>query len=447
MATALELPLGVENEAKFIALRNLHMKKIKQLMTSLDGKDKEIAKLKILGKDNRRTQMIQALRDKIRDLELINDVVKEELVRKSESTVDEVNELIIKKTLAGPKRFRPLSREELENKITELEKKINKKTISNASNNNQNQEEAKSSDPAANTVNSMSQSKTPSNKYGDDSKGTTSAGGGGLLDANMLFDEMQKVKATLSAKDSLINTQRDEIVRLRARNGELVAAEEEIEHYERQYQDMKDQNEILLRSLEDANIKLAEALENANKYKSEANLTAEYEHTELMSLQQQCEKLLKQNANLLKSLSDAENALEKYEDETTRSKVKTASTESTLHSKDSKLKSLEDKLSKAEDKIKQLEAKCQALETENTQIPVLKDQLREKNITIKEIKRNMEEREKVLQLKSAKALPPDHPNSAAGKAPLRPSSPTHQLQPVVAEEKEEKRTSDAAANK
>jgi hypothetical protein len=67
MATALELTMDGEHEAKFLALKGLHTKKLKSLMSSIDAKDKEIAKLKILGKDNRRAQMIQELRKKIRN--------------------------------------------------------------------------------------------------------------------------------------------------------------------------------------------------------------------------------------------------------------------------------------------------------------------------------------------------------------------------------------------
>ena len=66
IATALDLTLEDEQEAKFMALRALHSKKIKQLMISIDSKEKEIAKLKVLSKDSRRTQMIQALRGKIK---------------------------------------------------------------------------------------------------------------------------------------------------------------------------------------------------------------------------------------------------------------------------------------------------------------------------------------------------------------------------------------------
>ena len=95
VATALDLNLEDQQEAKFMALRTLHGKKIKQLMLSIETKEKEIAKLKLLGKDSRRTQMIQALRNKIKDMELTMDVMKEEIgkVRKSPQTKEEVNDL------------------------------------------------------------------------------------------------------------------------------------------------------------------------------------------------------------------------------------------------------------------------------------------------------------------------------------------------------------------
>jgi len=46
----LRLLLDDENEAKFLALKSLQMKKLKQLMAALDIKEREISKLKILSK-------------------------------------------------------------------------------------------------------------------------------------------------------------------------------------------------------------------------------------------------------------------------------------------------------------------------------------------------------------------------------------------------------------
>jgi len=55
-------------------------------------------------------------------------MTEKEKVDMSEELKGYINDMIIKKTLSGPKRFRPLSREEMENKITELEKQNQKST-------------------------------------------------------------------------------------------------------------------------------------------------------------------------------------------------------------------------------------------------------------------------------------------------------------------------------
>lgn len=51
--------------------------------------------------------------------------MKAELIQKAKDTMtmEDVNELVIKKTLDGPKRFRPKTREELQNELASLEKK------------------------------------------------------------------------------------------------------------------------------------------------------------------------------------------------------------------------------------------------------------------------------------------------------------------------------------
>ena len=100
MSTCLDFNLGAASEAKFQALTNLYAKKTNYLISCIDSKDKEITKLKVLGKDNHRTQMIQALRNKIKEQELVTDVVKQELSMKAEMSTKEVNELVIKKVFS-----------------------------------------------------------------------------------------------------------------------------------------------------------------------------------------------------------------------------------------------------------------------------------------------------------------------------------------------------------
>eukprot|EP01033_Poteriospumella_lacustris_P003916 gene3916-2781_t len=400
MATALELPLGTELEAKFVALRNLQLKKIKKLMGAIDGKDKEIAKLKILSKDNRRTQLIQALRNKIKDLELINDIIKEELTRKAELETDEVNDLIIRKTLGGPKRFRPLSREELENKIVDLEKRL--ASAGNASNLRKSQEsnaDAKSeraglstaadSKPSGRTS-SVAEGKNANPTSTDESKSAGFMSVPELINNLALIDEVQNLRNQLAAKDQQIGAQRDEIVRLRARNAELIALEEDMQFFEKEMKDARDRNEDLLKHVEQITRQLTAANETISKFKAENIKVLEEEQLEIEGLHKQCEKLLKQNATLLESLADAEQTIQRYEEVATLSKSKSASTENLLVTKDAKLKQLSDKNTKMEEKIRQLEERLQVVETEAQQVPALKDQLREKNIAIRDFKRQLE---------------------------------------------------------
>eukprot|EP01039_Chlorochromonas_danica_P002161 gene2161-2359_t len=405
MATALELPLGLENEMKFIALRNLHLRKIKQLMSSVDLKDKEIAKLKVTTKDNRRTQMIQALRNKIKELELINDMLKEELSVKAEWTAPQVNDFIMKKTLGGPKRFRPLSREEMENKIYELERKLSKKTSTPSTNPKDNDMPSLESDAKKGRDSNLAQSKTTpvTRNRPDDSKGGSSSdsGGTGLVDAAALLEEVERLRAELRSRDAVADKQRDEISRLRSRNSELVAAEEENVLLEKQISSLEDVNSSLNSAVEDLTAQLAEALEVATKYRMEGSLSAENDRKEVLTLQSECERLLKQNTALLQSLSEAEAALQRYEEEQAQLKERGDSAESLSASKDAKMKALEQRLQRAEEKLKQSESKCTALETEIAQVATLKDQLREKNIQLKELKRNMEERERQMRLRAA----------------------------------------------
>ena len=252
MATALDLTLDDAQEAKFTALKNLNTKKVKYLMVSIDTKDKEIAKLKVLGKDNRRTQMIQALRNKLREQELVTDVIKQELSQKADLSTDEVNGLIIRKTLGGPKRFRPLTREELENQITDLEKKMAKqtgsvvaKTTGPSGGNSVSGSQANRSVAGAR---SSSASQAPSR--GGRGAGTTasnnrelaaaqqllmiggSTSGNNDMDLNTLAklgEEVHNLRILLDAKDGTIEQQKEDISRLRARNSELRMIESDYE--------------------------------------------------------------------------------------------------------------------------------------------------------------------------------------------------------------------------
>jgi myosin heavy subunit len=404
MATALELTMDDEHEAKFVALKNLQTKKLKSLMSSIDAKDKEIAKLKILGKDNRRAQMIQELRKKIRTHETINDILKEELQKRTETTIEDANNLVIRKTLAGPKRFRPLSREELENKIIELEKAVSKKpkdvagtaamAQSASANRISSSNDAKSefsAQPKKSTGAAVSNEMTSGEKVDDVGKFVS------------LVDEVDDLRRAVRSKDAVIDAQKEEVIRLRSRNAQLVVVEEEAEYQERQHSELKTYNDSLLGSLEDTTRKLAEALEATMKLRAEALLDNEARMAEIEALHAQNEKYMRQHAQLLSTIAELEVDKENHTTHVHQSRQHASSIEQTVQEKDLALRAWEEKYARLEDKLRAAEKKVILLTKENAHIDELKEQLREKNIAYKELKRNLDEKMKLKSMQSMTA--------------------------------------------
>lgn len=421
LASALDLNLDYEQEAKFNALKTLQMKKIKQLMISIDAKDKEIAKMKILGKDNRRSQMIEALKAKIRTQETINDIIKEELVKRAEISVRDVNELIIRKTLGGPERFRPLTREELENKITDLEKKAEKTAkngIRGVTGTGKEQADTRSDTKAA--------SRGASRTAMAEDKLDLSDGIGGDNNTKMapLIDEIQRLRMEVNAKDGLLDMQREDVVRLRARNAELVSIEEEADYLERQNVDLKSYSDKMERLLEDTTRKLADAMEASAKIRSDVVMVNENQQAEVVSLHKQCEKLLKQNAAFLQRISDMEVELENMDRSTSKSMQHSASAEAGIHSKEVALKAAEDKLTKTQEKLKQAESKCSSLEMELAKVENLKNQLRDKNIEINAMRKEIERKdERIASYKARMGVSASTESLFSNNADAKQSSP------------------------
>lgn len=395
LSTALELTMDDEHEAKFVALKNLQTKKLKSLMSSIDAKDKEIAKLKILGKDNRRAQMIQELRKKIRTHETINDIIKEELQKRTETTIEDVNNLIIRKTLAGPKRFRPLSREELENKIIDLEKKMNKKvggggtaaTVSESVGNRNGGNDAKAETSAQ-------PKRSSNNNDGIAQEGKVDEVGKFIT----LVEEIDDLRRTIRSKDAVVDAQKEEIIRLRSRNAQLIVVEEEAEYQERQYGELKTYNDSLLNNLEETTNKLAEALEVSMRVKAEALLENESRNAEIDALHAQNDKYMRQHAQLLANIAELEVEREQHTNKVFQTRQHTTTIESSIQERDAEIRSLEEKNARLEEKLRTCEKKVIQLTKEAAQIDVLKEQLREKSIALKEMKRNLDEKIKIKSL-------------------------------------------------
>lgn len=113
--------------SKIAALNSIHTKKVRSLMKSIDQLRGEIKVQKSQDKEHRRSGLIQSLRKKERQNELVLDVLKQALKEKAaefNQDLELVNEFVIAKTTGGPKRFRPKTREELENQVSSLTRQV-----------------------------------------------------------------------------------------------------------------------------------------------------------------------------------------------------------------------------------------------------------------------------------------------------------------------------------
>ena len=431
VATCLDLSLPEQVEAKFLALKALHAKKTKQLMQSIESKEKDIAKLKVLSKDSRRTQMIQALRDKIRSMELVMDVVKAELGKsehpsRGKMSAEAVNEFVIEKTVAGPKRFRPLTREELENKITALEKSLlarpagggrgssgaleSKSVAGSVTGGSRAPSVAGSVSSRTQPVSARSESKDGGGDDDGDGGGGGGGGGGGSSAAAannngnggsserdtarivQLMEEVEARRMALDVAEGSVELQKEEASRLRERNAELVAGEEESDFATRQYRELRASYDAMQDELDATTRRLTEALEENMALRGETDVVSEQRAMELDALHDQCERLLNQNSQLLERLGEMEVELDGAFQDRARAGTASASAEAGEQAKAQALATAERKAAKLQEKLRAAEARVSELASEAQQIPALTDQLREKNGLIRELTRRLEER-------------------------------------------------------
>lgn len=445
ISSALELQLTNEQGQKFTALRNLQAKKFKSMFASIDAKDKEIAKLKLLSQDNRRTQMIQALKNKIRDMELVIDVTKAIVLKKPENVVnmESLNELIMKKTISGPKRFRPLTREELENKIFELEKALTKATNNNSSSSNNHisgnhrssRENASVNgsnnmdylDEATGDADAKSTKRSPRPISTTATRGAGTGGTGGTdgrsvsssirdqtdgknkLSADMttlasqvvnfaqLVEEVEALKRALEAKNNVVAAQREEIARLRVRNAELCVVDDKDDISNREYCELKDAYDDLNERHDEFIAKFAACAEENMQIRADAVAAVEDKQTEVSALNAHVELVLKQNAELVDLVAALEAEVDKYAGAPGSAQVVKSSYQATQRADKGSAASsaavsrLEQQLAKEKTSLRAAETKNQRLTQDLLQVDLLKDNLRERNVLVKDLKRELEE--------------------------------------------------------
>jgi len=392
MATALDLTMNEENEAKFMALKNLYSKKLKSLMNSIDVKDREIAKYKILDKAGPQAKVIQELKKKVRTQETINDILKKELTKVSDKTEEQINEDIIRITLAGPERFRPLSREELENKIVELERKVNKKLVSsnnNSSNSNINNQSESRNDFKGGDAKDDAQPK----RIVKENSVSKLDEIGRFVD---LVETIDGLRRTVSAKNHIIDAQKDEIMKLKSRNAQLVVSEERLEDQGEQLSKWLQERARLLSDIEAKTKRIVELDHSLGQTRSEQVLENEIQRTEIASMHKQIDKYKQQVTTMLANIAALELSQEEKLSDIVRARDATSRIESAAYSKDSVIKSLEERLKRQDEKSKMLEKKVVSLERDLTQVDALRDQLRDKNIVIRDLNRVLGEKTAII---------------------------------------------------
>ena len=319
--SALEMTSGdVIVDAKINALNNLHSQKVRALMKSINTLKDQVALMKAQSKDHRRSNLITGMRDKIREQELIVDVLKSELSVKGNLQTEEVNEFIIKKTLGGPKRFRPKTREELQNELIKMEKTYKRRAVLK---NNTNTRLGNSNGGSSSAPDSkLKLPLPPAADSGPASPVISPRESGGVLQGQVseLLDEVESLKVALRSRDTNLTSRIEEMDRLRSENRELRRIEEKLIHKERKHRDMKETN----RSLLNENEKLKEEFEleraEAIQLKANLNITMDENKIEADSLRSAESKLYDELHAAKQREDELSYELERYKSEVVASR-------------------------------------------------------------------------------------------------------------------------------
>ena len=229
------------SDAKVIALQNLHSQKIRALMKSIEKYKVEVKKLASQNRESSRSRQIQGLQSQLRGAELVSDVLKETLTTSTTAmTPEEVNDLVIRKTLGGPKRFRPKTREELQNQVTELELKY-KRVFAKAADTKLRLKEEQQNSRELNR--SLSNSRSQESKMQDSSsfgskhqEGKTNASSSNLLNQPNhgarvveLLGQLEEMRAQTEVKDRQIRMYVSKVENLHESKRELIGYKDKYE--------------------------------------------------------------------------------------------------------------------------------------------------------------------------------------------------------------------------
>ncbi|CAM9783939.1 unnamed protein product [Scytosiphon promiscuus] len=227
------------------ALRKIHAQKaisrftVRTLMRSVAELKKRLALATAQGKDHRRSAMIRAMRTRLREQALVIDVVKEEMGLKAGVGKEEINDWVIRKTVGGPLRFRPKTREELQNELYRLEKKHRQALdkLKARSRTGRDNYEGDGRDAKENRSHPELASQVAGADLQKEDARTTE-----LMRLSDALEEVDALRVSVRSRDSALQTQAEEIDQLQLELRELGGIQERLERNERRVRDLKSKN-------------------------------------------------------------------------------------------------------------------------------------------------------------------------------------------------------------
>jgi hypothetical protein len=369
IATALDTPLThPQLEAKYQKLRLFSAQKIKSLLGTIENQTRKLKDYKEAPSDSR-TATIKALKSKLKDQEFIAEILKEEICSLKGINKTRINDEIIAATIGGPKRFRQQTREEIENKLVELEiqERQQKSRSTNIATRNDNITRGNTSSKRPTTT--MNQSR----------------------DIKNISNDQDRTNLTLlKQQEDTLNDLIIEIGILRKREAEIKGENAVSNVLGMRYQTLQLAVQRLNTNLNDAMNRLSNVRNELtdiqrNRFPESVALQTELDH-----VRQECTVSLEQNNILMTKMKKMELQLDKSIDEkginrgnnsidiSTKSNIELETMERQLKQQ------LEDSESRRNEMIRRIE-----------QTDQLREQLRQKNEEWRSLKRDMREVGKV----------------------------------------------------
>ncbi|KDO31737.1 hypothetical protein SPRG_03657 [Saprolegnia parasitica CBS 223.65] len=232
-------------EAKTQALNNIHSQKVRSLMKSIHQLQEQVSVMKAQDNEHRRSALIQSLRKKQREQDLLIDVLKEALATKAPEFQD-----------SGPKRFRPKTREELELEFLDLDKKY-KRVV-----------QSLKSTKAAMASNAKEEEASPQDNrdaHEDDDEAKSIAANDAEA-VKTLQEEVDRLRIAIASKDVNLQAQLTEIETLQRQLAQLTAIQDKCDRAKQKYAASKE----ALGKIEHDSIQLIQQKEKESEARAQA---------------------------------------------------------------------------------------------------------------------------------------------------------------------------------